>query len=87
MSGVDGVPPLVRGTCLFDHGFGNAEYTVPTAGGDVKVAEPFSFTGGAVGYFPSPSLAGTYEIIPTKGNCVNTPLVEGRILGQGTFLR
>ncbi len=87
MSGVDGVPPLVQGTCLFDHGFGDADYTVKTSGGDVRVRERFSFTGGALGYFISPSLTATYEILPTKGDCITSPVVQRTLLGQGTFLR
>ncbi len=85
-----GVLPF-GGTCFLDNGLGKFIYTIPTSGGQVKVKEPYTFTGGAAGDFVSRSYSGTFQIIPesapAENNCTTTSVKVGRIIGQGVFVR
>jgi hypothetical protein len=86
MDGVFGVGPGGGDTCLFGAGYGTYSITIPTAGGPVTVAEPFTFYGGAAGPMTAPSLSGSFEIVPAAGaDCLGTPVTGGAFFAQGAL--
>lgn len=73
-------------------GEGEAEqsFTVPTTKGNEHITNMATFTYGALeasglvsGEFESPRFSGTFEVIPTEGDCVTEPITRAHVELRG----
>jgi hypothetical protein len=83
-----GPGPLGNPTCLQSSGSGTYFYTVPTLQGSVHVVGIFTYTalgpGGTFsGKASTTSMSGTFQFVPTAGNCLTDPVTA--ILIAGAF--
>jgi hypothetical protein len=69
-------------------------WTIQMAGGRTRETNVITFTygvlaaGGAIsGHFSGPRFSGTFEVMPTKGDCVTAPVTEVSLQGKGTMRR
>lgn len=67
-------------------------FTVPTVDGDERVVNEGTITYGALeggglisGRFRGPRFSGTFEVTPTKGDCVTEPVTEIHVSLEGTL--
>ncbi len=80
-------------TCAGGAGRGRYSFSLPTATGPVTVADDFTYRYGRIPPPGQPGLAefrsrkwsGTVEIVPTKGNCFETPMTAFKASGRGPF--
>lgn len=78
------------GTCLGHRGSGTYSLTIPTTTGTITLSGTYSENRIAASGFPVASHPGAvfnghYDIIPTRGDCVTTPITEVTFVMSGTF--
>ena len=82
-------------TCLDGEGDGRFSFTFPTAEGEGRRSNVFSFSfgllrafaGGPPGEFSGDGFSGTIDVRPEEGNCFVAPVTKVSIRGQGTITR
>ena len=61
--------------------------TIPTDGGPVTLIVPALFTTvGTVGLRPTGTFPGGFVSVPTKGDCVVTPVTQIAVVLHGTLM-
>jgi hypothetical protein len=75
------------GTCAQGMGTGQFQVQIPTGkdGKDMEtVSGPYTFQYlGVLGTFSGPKFSGTFQFLPTAGNCLATPMTKVLLLAQG----
>ena len=74
-------------SCLSGTGTGEYRLQIPTTGGRVELQYPyfFSYTLG-LGFFGGRGFQGSFNIVPTKGNCLTSPVTEARLRGMAQLV-
>jgi hypothetical protein len=73
-----------NGNCAQGMGDGEFLARIPTAGGTVAVSGTYTFRyTGVLGSFSGPAFSGTFQFVPTAGNCVTAPMTQVLLLAQG----
>jgi hypothetical protein len=74
-SGTYAAASTAQGPCLNYVGTGEVEYHVPTFDADNRIQEHHDFVFAGAGAFGTPTLRGTFQIVPPSGgNCLSTPM-------------
>jgi hypothetical protein len=78
------------GTCLGHRGAGTYSMTIPTTTGPITLSGTFAenrtaASGFPVGSHPGAVFNGHYDVVPTRGDCVITPITEVTFVMSGTF--
>jgi hypothetical protein len=78
----------VQGTCASGSGSGLLAITLPTDGGPVSLIIPaiFTFVGGVGLRSSPPTFPGGFIFVPTRGDCVATPVTAIAIVLHGTLM-
>lgn len=74
------------GTCAQGKGTGQFLAQIPTVGGLVAVSGPYTFQYlGVLGSFTGSTFSGTFQFLPTSGNCLTAPMTQVLLLAQGVI--
>jgi hypothetical protein len=77
---------LIVGSCSQSTGSGRFVARIPTSEGTRRVSGSYTFRAlGAVGTFSGPPFSGAFEFRAEAGDCVNAPLTQVTVLGQGVL--
>ena len=75
------------GPCLHIVGTGQVDYTVPTFDADNRIQEQQDFVLAGAGAFATPSLRGSFQVVPPyEGNCLSKP-VKGTLVAEAVLVR
>jgi hypothetical protein len=86
--GIDGMGTIgeegtVDGTCALGSGSTTFSMTIPTASGPVTMRTPATFIyGPGLGYGGGDAFHGSFQFLPTAGDCITTPVTQIVVLGQ-----
>jgi hypothetical protein len=76
------------GACLHQAGTGMLDYRVPTSGGVIFFSEPGAYTLVGAGALTSPTLRGTFSLVPPfNGDCVTKPVTSATFASQVVLYR
>ena len=80
--------PAGTGTCLHSIGSGTVEYGFPTTAYDIRLVEPHSYALAGAGAFTTPSLKGTFQVLPPyDGDCLTKPVTTALFVAEASLLR
>ena len=75
------------GTCAQGTGTGQFLAQIPTVDGLVALSGPFTFQYlGVVGTFTGSTFSGTFQFLPTSGNCLTAPMTQALLLAEGVIM-
>jgi hypothetical protein len=84
--GTFGEQGVVNGTCAAGSGSATFSMTIPTDGGLVGLTIPAVFTvAGGVGLRPTGTFPGGFVSVPTRGDCLLTPVTQIAVVLHGTL--
>ncbi len=74
------------GSCAEGTGEGNLTLTLPTTEGQktLEFTDTIEWTG-TFGRFQSEVLSGTFQFVPTQGDCVTRPVTRAHLVAQGVL--
>ena len=79
---------LAPASCLPQKGTGKVTYVIPTASGVIRVDEALNDTVAGVGVIDTPTLHGTFQVLPPyDGDCVTKPLKRATFVAQVVLYR
>lgn len=80
--------PPGEGACLRQIGTGKVDYAIPTASGTITVTEAESHTLAGAGLVETPTLHGTFQVLPPyDGDCVTKPVSRATFVAEVGLVR